>query len=212
MKIVQFTFNPLQENTFVVIDDQKNAVIIDPGCYFREEKEYLAKFISEKELKPVALLNTHAHLDHIMGNAFVKETYDIDLYLHKLDLPVLEMGEKSAEVYGLNQFEKSPMPDKWLEEGQDLKFGDIEFTVIFGPGHAPGHVAFYNAAQNILINGDIVFKGSYGRVDLPGGNFEDLKSTITNKIFTLPDETTIYCGHGPETSVKNEKNSNPILW
>ncbi|MEX2485644.1 MAG: MBL fold metallo-hydrolase [Brumimicrobium sp.] len=212
MKIVQFTFNPLQENTFVVFDDQKNAVIIDPGCYFREEKEYLAKYISEKELKPVALLNTHAHLDHIMGNAFVKETYDIDLYLHKLDLPVLEMGEKSAEVYGLNQFEKSPMPDKWIEEGQDLKFGDIEFTIIFGPGHAPGHVAFYNAAQNILINGDIVFKGSYGRVDLPGGNFEDLKSTITNKIFTLPDETTIYCGHGPETSVKNEKNSNPILW
>lgn len=211
MQIVQFTFNPLQENTIVAVDNERNAVIIDPGCYFREEKEHLAEFISKNELKVLALLNTHGHLDHIMGNAFVKEKYNVDLYLHRLDVPTMEMGEQSAHVYGLDQFEKSPMPDKFLEEGQELKFGDIKFLVIFGPGHAPGHVAFYNKEQNILINGDILFKGSYGRVDLPGGNFEDLKNSITQKLFTLPDETKVYCGHGPETTIGAEKNTNPIL-
>lgn len=212
MQIVQFTFNPLQENTLVVVDSNKNAVIIDPGCYFREEKEHLASFIEKNELKVLALLNTHAHLDHIMGNAFVKEKYGVDLYLHELDIPTLKMGEQSAHVYGLDQFENSPMPDKYLEEGQELKFGEISFEVIFGPGHAPGHVAFYNKDQSILINGDILFKGSYGRVDLPGGNFEDLKKSITEKLFKLPEETVVYCGHGPQTTIGAEKSSNPILW
>jgi hydroxyacylglutathione hydrolase len=212
MQIIQFTFNPLQENTLVVVDQNKNAVIIDPGCYFREEKEHLANFITKNELKVVALLNTHAHLDHIMGNAFVKEKYGVDLYLHKLDIPTLKMGEQSANVYGLDQFENSPIPDKFLEDGQTLQFGDISFDVIFGPGHAPGHVAFYNKEQSILINGDILFKGSYGRVDLPGGDFEELKKSITQKLFILPEETVVYCGHGPQTTIGAEKSSNPILW
>ncbi|PHR48703.1 MAG: MBL fold hydrolase [Fluviicola sp.] len=212
MQIVQFTFNPLQENTLVVVDANKNAVVIDPGCYFREEKEHLANFIAKNELKVLALLNTHAHLDHIMGNAFVKEEYGVDLYLHELDVPTLKMGEQSAHVYGLDQFESSPLPDKYLEEGQKLKFGDISFDVIFGPGHAPGHVAFYNEAQGILINGDILFKGSYGRVDLPGGNLEELKHSITQKLFKLPENTVVYCGHGPQTTIGAEKGSNPILW
>ena len=212
MQIVQFTFNPLQENTIVVVDANRNAVIIDPGCYFREEKEHLANFIAKNELKVLALLNTHAHLDHIMGNAFVKEKYGVDLYLHKLDIPTLQMGEQSAHVYGLDQFESSPMPDKYLEDGQTIKFGDISFDVIFGPGHAPGHVAFYNKEQGVLINGDILFKGSYGRVDLPGGNFEQLKDSITQKLFKLPEETVVYCGHGPQTTIGAEKSSNPILW
>ena len=212
MQIVQFTFNPLQENTLVVVDANKNAVVIDPGCYFREEKEHLANFIAKNELKVLALLNTHAHLDHIMGNAFIKEKYGVDLYLHELDIPTLKMGEQSAHIYGLDQFESSPLPDKYLEEGQKLKFGDISFDVIFGPGHAPGHVAFYNEEQGILINGDILFKGSYGRVDLPGGNFEELKHSITQKLFKLPENTIVYCGHGPQTTIGAEKGSNPILW
>jgi len=212
MNVYKLTYNPLQENTFVVVDNNKNAVIIDPGCYFREEKEHLANLIEKNELKILALLNTHAHLDHIMGNAFVKEKYGVDLYLHELDIPTLRMGEQSAHVYGLDQFESSPMPDKYLKEGQELKFGNISFEVIFGPGHAPGHVAFYNKEQNILINGDILFKGSYGRVDLPGGNFEVLKHSITQKLFKLPEETVVYCGHGPETTIGAEKSSNPILW
>ncbi|MDX1652181.1 MAG: MBL fold metallo-hydrolase [Brumimicrobium sp.] len=212
MEIVQLTFNPMQENTVLVSDSEKNLVIIDPGCYFREEKAYLEKYISDKGLKPVALLNTHAHLDHVMGNAFIKEKYAVDYYLHELDLPTLHLGDKSASLYGLNEFETSPEPDHFLHDGQHLSFGDITFEVIFGPGHAPGHVAFYNQQEGVLINGDILFKGSYGRVDLPGGNFQDLKSTIIDKLFKLPENTKVYCGHGPTTTIGEEKMNNPILW
>lgn len=212
MEIHKFTFNPLQENTFVVSDAQKNCVIIDPGCYFQEEKEALKAFINKSGFVVKALLNTHAHLDHIMGNAFVKRTYDVDLYLHRADLPTLQMGDQSAQLYGLDLFETSPQPDKFMEEGERLTFGDINFDVIFGPGHAPGHVAFYNRNENVLINGDILFKGSYGRYDLPGGDFQTLKRSIQEKLFKLPDETLVYTGHGPETTIGEERTSNPINW
>lgn len=212
MEIHKFTFNPLQENTFVVSDTQKNCVIIDPGCYFQEEKEALKAFIEKNGFEVKALLNTHAHLDHIMGNAFVKRTYDVDLYLHKADLPTLQMGDQSAQLYGLDLFETSPQPDQFIEEGERLTFGDINFDVIFGPGHAPGHVAFYKRDENVLINGDILFKGSYGRYDLPGGDFQTLKRSIQDKLFKLPDETLVYTGHGPETTIGEERTSNPINW
>lgn len=212
MKIVKLTYNPFQQNGLVVIDDDKNCVIIDPACYFREEKEHFKNFIVSNELKPLALLNTHAHVDHIMGNHWVKELYDVDLYLHKEDLFLLEAGSQSAHLYGLNEFVPSPQPDKWLEDGQQLVFGGLSFEVIFGPGHALGHVAFYNAENKVLINGDILFQGSYGRVDLPGGSYETLKRTITERIFKLPKDTLVYCGHGPETTIGAECDTNPILF
>ena len=212
MQIHKFTFNPLQENTLVISDEDKNCVIIDPGCYFQEEKVALKDFILSNELTVLALLNTHAHLDHIMGNAFVKRTFNVDLYLHKEDVVTLNMGEQSSKLYGLDQFEASPQPDQFLHEGDRLVFGKISLDVIFGPGHAPGHVAFYNKEESVLINGDILFKGSYGRVDLPGGDFQTLKNTIQNKLFHLPDETLVYTGHGPETTIGSEKMSNPINW
>lgn len=212
MQVHKFTFNPLQENTFVVTDNNKNCVIIDPGCYHQEEKEALKHFVESNDLKVKALLNTHAHLDHIMGNAFVKRSFDVDLYLHKEDVVTLNMGEQSSMLYGLDLFENSPQPDQFMKEGDRLEFGDIVFDVIFGPGHAPGHVAFYNKEEKLLINGDILFKGSYGRVDLPGGDFETLKNTIQNKLFHLPDDTLVYTGHGPETTIGAEKGSNPINW
>lgn len=212
MQIVKLTYNPFQQNGTVVIDDQRNCVIIDPGCYFREEKEHFKNFFSSNDLKPLALLNTHGHIDHIMGNHLVKELFDVDLYLHKEDLFLLEGASKSAHLYGLNEFVPSPLPDKELIDGQKLKFGGIEFEVIFGPGHAPGHLAFYNENEKVVINGDILFQGSYGRVDLPGGNFETLKHTITQRMFKLPDDTLVYCGHGPETTIGAERKSNPILY
>lgn len=212
MQIVKLTYNPFQQNGTVVIDDQRNCVIIDPGCYFREEKEHFKNFFSSNDLKPLALLNTHGHIDHIMGNHLVKELFDVDLYLHKEDLFLLEGASKSAHLYGLNEFVPSPLPDKELIDGQKLKFGGIEFEVIFGPGHAPGHLAFYNENEKVVINGDILFQGSYGRVDLPGGNFETLKHTITQRMFKLPDDTLVYCGHGPETTIGAEKKTNPILY
>ena len=212
MEIVKFTFNPLQENTYLAIDKDNNAVVIDPGCYFEEERVFFKNYIEEKDLKVIALLNTHAHLDHIMGNAFIKEEYGVDLYLHEADLPTLSMGEKSAEMYGLMDFQPSPQPDVLIKENERLTFEGISFDVIFGPGHAPGHVAFYSPEDKFVINADILFKGSYGRVDLPGGDFATLKKTITQKMFQLPDDTLVYTGHGPETTIGEEKASNPILW
>ncbi|HLW39185.1 MAG TPA: MBL fold metallo-hydrolase [Brumimicrobium sp.] len=212
MKVIKFTFNPFQENTYLVTDDKNNAVVIDPGCYFEEERQLFRDYIHQHKLNVLALLNTHGHVDHIMGNAFVKKEYNVDLYLHEADVPTLMMGERSAQVYGLHLFENSPLPDQFLREGDLLTFGDITFEVIFGPGHAPGHVAFYNEKEKYVINGDILFRGSYGRVDLPGGDINQLKHTITEKMFSLPDDTLVYTGHGPETTIGEEKNSNPILW
>lgn len=212
MEIVKFTFNPIQENTYLVIDEDKEAVIIDPGCYFKEEKTVLKRYIDDNNLHLCALLNTHAHLDHVMGNAFIKREYGVDIYMHKTDMPTLEMAAGSAALYGMDEFENPPQPDCFTEEGTILEFGKLKFKVILGPGHSPGHVAFYAAEENILINGDILFKGSYGRVDLPGGNFDDLKTTIIDKLFKLPEETLVYTGHGDETTIGEEKKNNPILW
>jgi glyoxylase-like metal-dependent hydrolase (beta-lactamase superfamily II) len=135
----------------------------------------------------------------------------VDYYIHKLDLPVLAAAERSAQVYGIEGFEPSPLPTQFLEDKQFLKFGDIELEVIFGPGHAPGHVAFYSSKDAVIISGDILFQGSFGRVDLPGGDIEILKQTVKERFFTLPEETVIYCGHGPNTSIGKEKKSNYIL-
>lgn len=212
MKVKKFTFNPFQENTYLVSDTKNNAVIIDPGCYLAEEKLELKNYIESHNLSIKAILNTHAHIDHIMGNAYMKSAYDVDIYLHKEDLPTLAMASKSAQLYGLKGYEESPQPDVFLKEGETITFGDISFEVIFGPGHAMGHVAFYNPVEKLVINGDILFRGSYGRVDLPGGNPADLKHTITQKMFALPEDTLVYCGHGPETTIGEEKFSNPILW
>lgn len=211
MEILKFTYNPFQENTFIIIDEDKNGVIIDPGAYMPEEKEHLLKIINEKGINLQAILGTHAHLDHILGNSFIKEKFNIDYYLHKEDVPVLEAGERSAELYGFNNYIPSPHPDRFLEDGQILKFGKIELKVIFTPGHAPGHVVFYIESEKAVINGDVLFAGSYGRVDLPGGDFNQLYDSITKKMFQLPEDTIVHTGHGPSTSIGREKRSNPIL-
>lgn len=211
LHIEKFTFNPFQENSYVVSGSDGSAVIIDPGCATSTEKQALSAYISAKNLEVKALLSTHCHIDHVLGNAYVLRTYPVDYYMHKLDLPVLAAAERSAQVYGIEGFEPSPSPNHFLEDKQILKFGAIELEVIFGPGHAPGHVAFYSATDALVISGDILFQGSFGRVDLPGGDIEVLKKTIHERFFTLPEETVIYCGHGPNTTIGKEKTSNYIL-
>ena len=211
LHIQGFTFNPFQENTYIVYNDQKEAVIIDPGCYSREEQAYFLEYIQTNGLKPLALLNTHCHIDHILGNAFVLRSFPMDLYAHKLDLPTLAMGTLSANMYGMSEYETSPEPNKFFEDKEKLQFGGISLDVIFGPGHAPGHVAFHNAESNMLVGGDILFKGSFGRYDLPGGNLEVLKKSITERLFTLPESTIVYSGHGPTTTIGEEKYTNAIL-
>lgn len=211
LHIQKFTFNPFQENSYVVSAPDKSAVIIDPGCLTTTEKEELSAYISKNELHVKALLSTHCHIDHVLGNTYVLRKYPVDYYIHKLDLPVLAAAERSAQVYGIEGFEPSPPPTQFLEDKQLLNFGDIELEVIFGPGHAPGHVAFYSSKDAVIISGDILFQGSFGRVDLPGGDIEILKQTVKERFFTLPEETVIYCGHGPNTSIGKEKKSNYIL-
>ena len=211
MTVKAFTFNPFQENTYVVYTNEGDAVIIDPGCYEREEKESLSAFIAEKKLNVQALLNTHCHIDHVLGNAYVLETYPVDFYMHKEDLVTLNAVGSYAHLYGFPAYEKSPEPTKFVSDKEVLNFGSLSFQVIFGPGHAPGHVAFYNEKERIFMGGDILFQGSFGRVDLPGGDIEILKKTIHSRVFTLPDETQVYPGHGPSTTVGIEKKNNYIL-
>lgn len=209
--IQSFQFNAFQENTYLVWDLRKNTVVIDPGCYSREEQLELISFIDEHELEVVGLLNTHAHIDHVLGNQFILNNYNVDYYLHPDDLKVLQSVESYAHLYGFEGYQVSPQPTKSLIHNQKLVFGDLEMTVLHTPGHAPGHVVFYFEKDNFVVNGDVLFRGSFGRVDLPGGDIGVLKASIYNIMFKLPDETEVYCGHGPKTSIGLEKKTNYIL-
>ena len=210
VKVHSFQFNPFQENTFVVYDQEKNCVIIDPGCYERHEEEVLFSFIEEDKLKPIALLNTRAHIDHILGNAAVKSKYDIPFYLHKEDLTTLHSVKSYAHVYGFEKYIPSPDPDDYLIDNTELVFGAMKFKIYHTPGHAPGHVVFFNDENKFVINGDVLFNGSFGRIDLPGGDLETLKKSIFEVMFHLPDDTVVHCGHGPETTIGKEKKDNYI--
>jgi hydroxyacylglutathione hydrolase len=210
VQIHSFQFNAFQENSFLVWDEHKNCVIIDPGCFSRQEQNELLDFIHQNELKPCALLNTHAHIDHVLGNAFVKKNFEVDYYLHQDDLNTLKSVEAYAHVYGFDGYSPSPEPNFFLIHNQILNFGEIEIKVFHTPGHAPGHVVFYFEKAGFVVNGDVLFKGSFGRVDLPGGNLETLKKSIFDILFKLPDDTVIFCGHGPETAVGIEKKFNYI--
>ena len=205
-----FTFNALQENTYVLWDDTKEAVIIDPGCYSKEEQEELKDFIEDQGLKVVKLLNTHAHVDHVLGNAFVKRTYHVPYFLHPLDVPILKSVVVRAPSYRFFNYEEAE-PDAWLEEGTDVTFGNTTLEVLHVPGHAPGHVAFVNQEYNLCIGGDVLFQGSIGRWDFPGCNFDDLISSIKNKLFKLNDAVQVFPGHGPSTTIGREKQYNPYV-
>lgn len=211
ISVQPFTFNGFQENTYVVYTSEGDAVIIDPGCYEKEEEQILSQFIEENNLTVRALLNTHAHIDHVLGNAFVMKKYEVDLYLHKEDSQTLAAVANYAHVYGFEHYNPSPEATILLNGGETLNFGGLMFDVYFTPGHAPGHVVFYNAENKFVINGDVLFSGSFGRVDLPGGNIDILKKSIIDTMFKLPEDTTVYCGHGPSTTIGKEKATNYIL-
>ncbi|UKN01873.1 MBL fold metallo-hydrolase [Paracrocinitomix mangrovi] len=211
IKVHKLTFNPFQENTYILSDETNECVIIDPGCYDRSEQVYLKSYIEENGLKPVKLLNTHCHIDHVLGNYFVSKEWDLELGMHEADLVTLHNIPNYAELYGFGGYQISPDPTYYINEGDKVTFGNSTLEVLFGPGHAPGHIAFYSLEDDFIINGDILFQGSFGRTDLPGGNFQILKDTIVNKMFNLPESMTVFTGHGPETKIGYEKMTNPIL-
>jgi hydroxyacylglutathione hydrolase len=206
-----FTFNPFQENTFILSDRNGNCVIIDPGCYERHEQQELLNYISSHGLKPLALLSTHSHIDHVLGNSFVMRNFEINHYMHIDDILTMRSVESYAHVYGFNAYEPSPEPSHILQGDETINFGEIELKVLSTPGHAPGHVVYYCEKEKFVLNGDVLFKGSFGRVDLPGGDLEVLKASIFNVMFSLPDETVVYCGHGPKTTIGEERTNNYIL-
>ena len=211
LNVKKFTFNPFSENTYVVTDEFKNAVIIDPGCYYKAEQNELDSYVLKNNLKLKSILHTHSHLDHMFGTAYLADKYNLDLWICKEDLVTYQSYEKVCEVYGIPiTFSPNPTP-KFFDLKQLIQIEGIKFEILFVPGHSPGHVAFYNKENNFLINGDCLFENSIGRTDLPGGNHQQLIDSIKNEIFILPDETLVYCGHGNETTIKAEKSSNPFL-
>ncbi|MBI2281600.1 MAG: MBL fold metallo-hydrolase [Bacteroidetes bacterium] len=210
IKIQTFVFNGFQENTYLLYDETNEAVIIDPGCYSSSEQTELIDFVTKNNLNVLKLLNTHCHIDHVLGNNFVCKKFNADLYIHELDLATLHATTEYGHLYGFN-VDKSPEPTHFLNDGDKITFGNSTLDVLFTPGHAPGHVVFVNHEQKFVINGDVLFKGSIGRTDLPGGNHNTLIDSIKTKMFALPDDFIVHTGHGPTTTIGYEKKYNPFL-
>lgn len=210
LTVQSFTFNPVQENTYVVYNENRECCIIDPGCYFASEEQALKDFVVKNELKPVWLLNTHCHLDHIFGNRFVNAEYGLLLHIHPREEKMLEMGPASGQLYQL-PFVNYDAELKFFNEGDEIRIGDDVLKVLFTPGHSPGHVSFYSAENKFVISGDVLFQGSVGRTDLPGGDFALLEQSIKTQLYTLPADTIVYCGHGDSTTVGDEMKTNPFV-
>jgi hydroxyacylglutathione hydrolase len=209
--VVSFTFNPFQENTYVVFDDTNECIIVDPGCYDQAEQARLKNYINNHNLKPVRLINTHCHIDHVFGNRFVADTWNLGLEIHEGEVPVLESCPQVAMFYGVSYPDPSPMPERFIKEGDTITFGQTELKALFTPGHSPASLSFYCAKDQFILAGDVLFYQSIGRTDLPGGDYDTLISSIKEKYFPLGDEVVVYSGHGPETTVGAERRSNPFL-
>lgn len=210
LAVKSFTFSPVQENTYVVYNEEGQCCIIDPGCYFPGERDELKTGIEKTGLKPVLLLNTHCHLDHVFGNKFVHETWGLPLHLHKNEKPVLDFAPEAGKMWQL-PFDNYEGPLVYLDPGKFIKIGEEVLEIRFTPGHSPGSISLYHQAGGFIIGGDVLFNGSVGRTDLPGGSFEILEKSIREQFYTLPDETIVYSGHGPATTVGFEKENNPFV-
>lgn len=210
LHIQSFTFNPVQENTYIVYNELRQCCIIDPGCYFATEEKAITDFISSNSLTPTFLLNTHCHLDHIFGNRFIQKTYGLTLHLHALEKPVLEYGPTAGLQWQM-PFDNYDGELKFLEEGDVVKLGNEELHVLFTPGHSPGSISFYSKEHKFLISGDVLFEGSVGRTDLPGGSFAVLEESILTKLYTLPEDVIVYPGHGDSTTIGDEIKTNPFV-
>lgn len=209
LSVAKFTFNPFQENTYVVHNGSQ-ALLIDPGCCNTAEERELEAWLAENALTPVHLVLTHAHIDHVFGCAWAHRRYGLLPDLHPADQLLLNGAPQVARMYGLS-FEEGPGPGKELVPGDVIALGEDRLEILFVPGHAPGHVALFCAAQRFVIAGDVLFRDSIGRTDLPGGDLDTLLQSIREQLFPLGDDVTVYCGHGPETTIGREKRSNPFL-
>lgn len=205
-----FTFSPIQENTYVLYNEHRDALIIDPGAYFETERETLDAFIADENLAVKQLILTHGHLDHVFGVKHIAEKYGVTPWIHPLEHPVLAYASTSALLYNM-PFDMYQGPWNELQADSEIVLGSDRLKILFTPGHSPGSVSFYGAAQQFVIGGDVLFQRSIGRTDLPGGSFDVLANSIREQLFVLPDETVVYSGHGPATTIGDEKQYNPFV-
>lgn len=210
LQIKSFEFSPIQENTYILYNEFNECIIIDPGCYFDEEKETLSGFIDDAGLEPKMLINTHCHLDHVFGNKYVAEKYGLTLQIHEGEKKVLDFAPASGLMYNM-PFDNYSGDFKYLKEGDVIRLGKDELKVLFTPGHSPASISFYSERDSFVISGDVLFYRSIGRTDLPGGDFDTLVKSIRTQLFVLPAETKVYSGHGPVTTISDEKRENPFL-
>ncbi|MBI1182956.1 MBL fold metallo-hydrolase [bacterium] len=211
MKYAKFTVNPFQENTYILYDDSKECIIIDPGCYQAHEIAKLENFINDEGLNPKMVLNTHCHIDHVLAVSHFKAKYNIPFVAHKKEDFNLERLPFQSNLFGMPLKDSVPEVDQYVDEANSIRFGHTELSIRFVPGHSPGHLVFYHRASALLVAGDVLFYESIGRTDLPGCNTQDLLNGIKNKLFTLPESTEVLCGHGPNTRIGHEKKNNPYL-
>jgi hydroxyacylglutathione hydrolase len=210
MKVFTFTFNPFQENTYVLADATGDCIVVDPGCYTADEQETLAGFLAAERLHPVRLVNTHGHIDHILGNRFVADRYGLAPEMHADDVALVRSAPLYGDLWGI-RVEASPAPSVLLADGDLVRFGETELQVLLAPGHSPGSICLFHERDRILVAGDVLFQGSIGRTDLPGGNYATLIASIRERIFPLGDDVVVYPGHGPATTVGEERRTNPFL-
>jgi len=208
--IKTFVFNSFMVNSYLLYDETREAIIVDAACADEQEEDRLVDFIQSNGLKLVRNINTHCHIDHILGNAFIESQFNIRPEYHKASGPFFYTAKEIAASFGY-RMERIPDAGKFLEDDEMIRWGKSELKVIYTPGHADGSVCLYNKEQGFILTGDVLFAESIGRTDLPTGNFDLLIESIREKLFTLPDNTIVYPGHGPETSIGHEKQHNPFV-
>ena len=213
MKIKTFEFNPLGVNTYVLSDATKECVVIDAACFYADEKEILLNYILDHDFVVKHLINTHLHFDHLFGVNTLASQFGLTLACHQADEFLLEDIPAQLQLFGLPNVNTDYRPDigKYLHEGDQITFGNQTLEVIHVPGHSPGSVSFYHKAEGMLFSGDALFHSGIGRTDLAGGNYDELVAGIQTNLFTLPDETSVYPGHGPATTIGYEKAHNPFV-
>lgn len=211
MKIKEFRCNPFAENTYLLYDETSEAIIIDCGCLYDDEKTIMANFISKNNLTIKHLINTHLHIDHIFGNEWAARTFGVLPQAHQADEFLIEQAVAQARLFGIYEEVKPQALGNYLNEGDLIRFGNQDLQILHVPGHSAGSLCFYSEKEDFVIVGDVLFRGSIGRTDLPGGNYAQLISQINSKLLTLPDETTVYSGHGISTTIGQERRTNPFL-
>jgi hydroxyacylglutathione hydrolase len=206
-----FTFSPFQENTYILSSSSRDTVVIDPGCFYPDEEKTLLDYLSQNKLKVVRLINTHAHIDHVFGNALVSREYGVSPELHELEVPMLTMAPSICEAYGIQMPASSPVPTHFINPGDKIEWDGFSLEALFTPGHSAGSLSFYDSMNGFVIAGDVLFRESIGRTDLPGGDYDTLIRSVKEVLFALPDDTVVYSGHGPQTTIGYEKRNNPFF-